>query len=389
LPTPTSSTTIRELEDLAILYRLVDEYQSRYGAAPYNISHWDPSGETLSTVLKALRLPQSPLVAPYIYPGHLGIQQDIVRRLGTFAAEQSCLVVPTGTNAILFATWWLKTLGCTHLLVVCPAYFPAFYAAEIMDLRCTKLYMRRENRSWLLPKDQILAAIRKTPLEIAIWITNPIYCTGKYFDTADVEFLKSLLDRRIAIVADECLCAVGHEVGPNLSDSDLFLGLYSPHKSVCLNAVKFAAMVFDVRYRQLFTDWADVFVGGLAASTHSAVLHFIGDNFSHFQHAFTDRINPVRTAVAQIVRDCGTSLDIDDGSIGHLITCYAPRIRGDAGDQPTFLREFISETGAVVIPGIRNHFSPELGFTFRLNLARACPQFYSALHRTVEYLSRR
>jgi aspartate/methionine/tyrosine aminotransferase len=377
---------INELEGLSFLEDLAEEYERENGSAPFDLSHWDPSDQTVSTLLKDLKLPRPLVAAHYIYSYYTGLQKQIIQRLGFPTATRDCLFVQAGTNAMLLATWWLRSLDIRRVLILCPAYFPIFYDSEIMDLHYVRLFMRRDQGQWQLPREEILAEVHETPAGTAVWVTNPVYCTGSYLSKSDAGFLDSLLTDGVTVIGDECLSINGRELGRRLSCSERFLGIYSPHKSVSINAVKFAVVVFDAKFNTFFDRWADVLAGGLSASTYTAMLHFLDDNFQSFQSSFLHHINTVRENVLKILSSRGGPVETDKHSLGHFMTCYAPRVPGDKGNDREFLREMVWNTGAILIPGLRNHFSPDLGFSFRINLARACPQFYSAFHRTIEYI---
>lgn len=382
-----SANHISELGTISYLKGLARRYESETGTAPFELSHWDPSEETARELLRHLSLPPAPPTSPYIYSYYLDVQEQILRRLGVRDKSQTCLFVHAGTSAILFAAWWLKSLKISRVVVLCPTYFPVFYSAQMMGLDCLRVYMRRRRGMWQLPREEVTAAVREAPSATAVWVINPTFCTGSYFDEADVEFLNTLLGQGVAVVADECLAMNGMEVGGRLRQNGRLLSLYSPHKAVCLNAVKFAALVFHVEHRLFFEEWTDVLVGGLSSSSYTAILHFLGDNFAHYQSAFMHRVEAAREMVLRIIGACEAGIESDENPVGYFMSCYAPAIPGDAGSDEEFLRRLVFDTGALVIPGVRNHFDPRLGFNFRVNLARACPQFYASLHRVCDFLA--
>lgn len=376
---------IGELDGLGYLEQLAQEYQSKYGVGPFDLSHWDPSDLTIQSLLKYLKLPASPSPIPYIYSDP-GRKPRILERLGFISRNQTCSFVQSGTNATVLAAWWLRSLGIKRVLVLCPAYFSVFYAFEMVGITDRRLYLHRENGNWRFPTEEVLVELKDNPDLTAVWVTNPTYCTGSYCSEADVAFLDSLLRLGAAVVTDECLCLNGREIGRRLAWSDRFLGVYSPHKSVSINAVKFAAIVATAQHEKFFDRWSDVVVGNLTASNYSAISHFCdGQNFSDFLAAFVNHIDSVRRTVIQIVNNA-PGLETDSNSIGHYISCYASDVPASRGRDSVFLRELVWETGAVVTPGTTNHFPPQVGFSFRINLARACPQFFSALHRTIGFL---
>jgi aspartate/methionine/tyrosine aminotransferase len=378
---------IYEVEGLSYLEDIAEEYEVQYGSLPFDVSHWDPSDYTTNTLLKHLILPPLPLASPYIYSYYTGVQQQVIGRLGFQSEPRNCLLVHAGTNAMLLAICWLKALSIDRVVILCPAYFPVFYDAEIMGLNYRRIYIRRNRAGWYLPQQEIIDHVLDAPSKTAVWVTNPVYCTGVYLSESDISFLGSLLESGVTIVADECLSKNEYALGRKLGNYERFLGIYSPHKSVCLNAIKFAVITFDTKYEEFFDSWADVLAGGLSASGYSAIFHFLGDNFLHYQSIFCQHIEPVRDKVLGIISKRPIAVNVDKNSLGHFMTCYVPTLPGNLGNDRQFLRKLVSHTGAILIPGIRNHFDPEMGFNFRINLARGCPQFYSALNRIIDYLN--
>jgi len=272
------------------------------------------------------------------------------------------------------------------VLVLCPAYFSVLHLCDAMKLSPSLAYMRREHGQWELPKAQMMEAFSEAPTKTAFWITNPVFSTGCYLSEADVEFLVSLLEKGAVVVADECLCLNGYELGRTLGSFDRFLGLYSPHKSLSVNATKFAAIVFHKRYHDFFRGWGDVLTGPLASSTYSAIRHFLEDDFPEFQKVFLNHIDSAHKEVLSIVQDYSSKIITDEPARGHYITCYVPHVPGHYGKDERFMRDMIWKTGAMLVAGVRSHMTPAVGFGFRINLARTCPQFYSALRRLISYL---
>lgn len=377
--------SIRELDDLTFLDRLSEEYEARYGVAPFHLSHWDPSQETVNALLHKLDLPRPSMIAPYIFSYDLDLQSAIVSKLGSDDRSRSCFIVPNGTSAIFFAMWWLKANGVTDLLVICPCYFSVLHSCRVLGMRYSLIYAERNHQQWKLSHEAILQGLRDRQRYTALWITNPLYNTGVYWSLSETHFLNELLDGGLRLVMDECNVPLGCEVTRHLLPSANLLSLHSPHKSLCLNGVKFAVLIFDYQHGSFFTQWSDVVVGGLGLSSYAAVLHFLSDNFDIVQRFFLDRIASARRRVAQTVAEAGSKCNLDASTSGYLITAYAPHLP-DRGLGADFVRKLIFESGATMIPGYRNHFDPRVGFSFRLNLARDSAQFHAASRRVIEFL---
>lgn len=376
--------SIPELDTIFSLEAIATEYEQRFGAAPFNLSHWDPSEHAERILGQYLQFPLAPQLMSYLYSDELSLERPVLERLGLPTEDVDCQIVPNGTVAILFAIARLKALGIRKLVVLCPAYFPVFYACDLLEVPYVRLYLSRRAGSWEMPLDELRGIIQEP--STALWVTNPIYCTGRYLGLHEIALVNELLAARIPVVVDECLALAGREIGRGLKwDPNLFC-LYSPHKAVCVNAVKFAVVSFHSSHTRFFIDWSNVIIGGLAASNYAAVQHFLSPNFLTFQSALLEYIAAQRVAVEGLVGRYTGVFDIDSASEGYFMTCYAPRVPSMAGND-AFVKELAFQTGALVIPGWRNHFPDCVGFCFRINLARGCPQFMGALGRTLSHLS--
>jgi len=378
---------LREIEGLYLVEDLSEEYESQFGFSPFNLSHWDPSSYTTDLLLRDLRLPAPTIAIPYLYSYPDG-PEEILKRLGFVGSQKHCAFTNSGTIAVLLGVWWLKARRIAQTLLLGPSYFPVFHLCDALNLPHRVCYMARDKGHWTLPREEIVSFIAANPNDKAIWITNPIFSTGCYLADEDISFLKELLDMGATVVADECLALNGYELSKTLGEFDQFVGLYSPHKAVSINSTKFAAIVFEKSYQEFFHCWTDILAGPLASSTHSAMVHFLGQNFSHFQTTCSNYFETVRVEVLQIVGRYPNVIETDDQSIGNFITCYVHQIPGSNGNSEEFLRDLFWRTGACLIPAMRSYMNPDLGFSFRVNLARACPQFYSAMSRVTEYLAK-
>src|SRR5688572_9357619 len=118
---------IPELEQLSALDDISANYAKEFGSPPFNLSHWDSSEHTTRVLLPELQLPLLPSAAPYLYPYNLSGHSDVIERLGLSHPLKHCTFTPNGTSAILFAVWWLKAIGVSRIIVLCPSYFPVFH----------------------------------------------------------------------------------------------------------------------------------------------------------------------------------------------------------------------------------------------------------------------
>jgi hypothetical protein len=186
-------------------------------------------------------------------------------------------------------------------------------------------------------------------------------------------------------VADECLALAGQEIGRELGHHAGFVGIYTPHKTICLNGAKFSVIVFDRSQQAFFDQWSDILCGGLSVSAGLALRHFLSPNFAHYDEVFRAKTKAALLAAGQLSALCPTG-ELDSDTEGHFVTFYMPTLSAELGADQEFLWRMASASAAVVIPGTRNHFDPTVGFCFRINLALDGPAFRGALGRLFRFL---
>ena len=379
------SSYIPELTTLDAIEELEQAYLDAHGCRTINVSHWDPS-ETFKNQIKGhldipLTWPTIDYLFSYTTGVSVGASNGIPKSLGFSPSENGLLITPSGSVSIVCAVNWLAAMGMSQLVVLFPAYFSLLYMCKRYKVEVVEKYMRRTADGYALP--EISDGDAKKPR--AIWITNPVYSTGVYLSDSDVQKLRDLMDDGWHVIADECLAIPGRELSHQLSDHPRFIGIYTPHKVICVNAVKFSAIGFDIQYQKFFNHWADVLYGCLGTSTRAGIAHFLSPNFPEYQVRFLARVDEARDFVAKI---CGRypNVELDATSLGHFATCYFPALPSRLGDDIAFLRETVQATGGSFIPGNRNHFDPAFGFNFRINFSQDSALFRGTLVRLIDHV---
>jgi len=380
-----SLRTIEELEQSLAIDVLIDEYEAEFGAAPLNVSHWNSSAEFRDRMAQVLRFEHESDPLSYIFSEAVECRDAILAKLGFDPDVSGCIITPNGTIATLCAANWIASAGFDETVVVCPTYFATLHQARLLQLRATKRYMLRgKSGHYELPPEVADLSQRSAPT----WVTNPVYSTGVHLTAKDVGRLQAFLDSGGIVIADECMATPGTEIGPSLARNSGFMGIYSPHKSVSMNGLKFSLLVFDRRYTRFFQDWTDVLHGGLTASNMTAVKHFLSDNFAEYQR--TQRTETDRTLdfVKSAIAEC-SGVETDEGAYGQFSTIYVPGLPADFDADRVFFATMIRCTAGTLIPGRRSHFDPSIGACFRINLARDSGQFRTTLVRIIRYLTAR
>lgn len=371
---------IDEIDQLEQVEKLIATYRDRFGVDPINLSHWDPSAPFAARVQPAFQPPAPVSPFPYIYSYTLDAGAALVTRLGFDPDRYGCLVTPSGTVAMLCAVHWLRAQGSPPLTALGPLYFPLVHQASLEGIPVERRFMVRGDDGWSMPADLFQAS------PPALWVTNPVYCTGVPLSGADAAALAAYVQTGGRLVLDECFARDGTHLGPHLARDGSLIALYTPHKALCMNGLKFGLVVFESRYQEFFDQWADVLYGPLNMTTAMAVGHFLSDNFRAYARTFDGAIEPVATFLTEAVAASGAGA-LDAHAAGHFRSAYYPTIPAARGADEAFLLRVMEASGAVVLSGVRNHFDPALGLCFRINLALDGPPFRSAVRRLVRELA--
>lgn len=374
-----------ELDELNFLDE-IDSIESQYynynKKNITNVSDWNPSYEFKSEICEILAENYTIDNIDYIfsYTQSWDRKNDVLNRLG-FNANSSILFTHSGSASILNCINFLHSKNINRLVILCPAYFTVFYACKIYGIECIKVYLNRNDYGYNIDYSILLKYKSKNT---AFWITNPVYCTSVYYKSNMIEIFKSLLETNI-VVFDENLCVSSKELSWQLGRYDNFVGIYSPHKSICINGNKFSVVIASKGYQDFFDAWSDVLCGCLSTGNDIAISHYLSDNFSKYNSAFLNRIIHNKFNIENICKTEG--VDFDEESYGYLITVFFQNINANIGINIKFIEDIMFNTGIRFIPGKRNHFCDNMGFCFRINLATYNDKLYHTLKHAFKYIN--
>jgi aspartate/methionine/tyrosine aminotransferase len=375
--------TNRRLNELLFideLDKLADAYYGRHGHHLVNVSHWDPSEETINcfrTLFPPL-CPVDPICYRYSYL--LERMPQVLNNLGFANKDVAGLVTENGTTAIVTVSNWLMLNNIREVILLRPYYFPTLHNIQRLGIRVRPMVLPRVDSLYRLPRNLGLGK------GVALWLTNPIYNTGVHSIELDTEELKRIADSGVIVVADEALALRPSPISKWLGGHENFVGIYSPHKAICMNGLKFAVTAFHRKHENSFDDWSDVLSGGLGISAIAAIEHFLTDAYDLYLVAFNSRIEATRQWHSQLLRKHGSFIETDVDAKGHFLSVYFPDIHPQLGEDLEFLEQLIEETGCTILPGNRSGFDFERGFCFRINLAQDSRQFRIALPQLYRFL---
>lgn len=362
-------------------------YLSDFGHMPFNVSDWNPSNEFKLKVQHVSEMKNSFNSIDYVfsYTFNEDSHNNILKKLGydNSLDKRAILITPNGSSSIRNVLHWLKENKFNKLLAISPTYFTVFCGCNDYGIDCKEIFLQRENYSFFVEETELFDNVKQVD---AIWITSPIYCTSTYFkDTMINNFIK-ILEMGKYIIADESLCISGHELIRKLGRFSNFIGIYSPHKSVCMNGNKFSVITYAKEESLLFNDWVVALSGNLLVSNGIAVNHFLSNDYDIYKQLFDHEIHSNFSELKALLNEY--NVDYDYKANGYLVTLYFHNISGDKGYDKKFLEELIYNTGTTMIPGIRNHFGANLDFCFRINLCCLNANIYHSLKRLILYLKK-
>jgi aspartate/methionine/tyrosine aminotransferase len=369
-----------ELALIDAIDALADVYTARVGQRPINVSHWDPS-EHLSALLRS-RTPALSIedTAPYRYSYLLRRTPQVLEKLGFASQHARALIAENGTSCIAAVANWLNLRQISEVTLLTPYYFTTPYNLRRLGISVREVPAQR-NGSYGLPSDLKISRGQ------ALWLTNPIYSTGMYSLELYIDQLVEIADSGVVIISDEALALGPSRIGARLGGHRNYISISSPHKSICVNGLKFSAIVFHSNHLEVFEDWADILSGGLSIAAVAAVDHFLTPAFDRYQTQFVSLINETRKWHSSIVLEFMGRIRTDQQTKGHFVTTYVPHFSAQTGSDLKFLSDILNETGCILIPGTRSGFDESYGFCFRVNLAQDSDEFRSSLSRLYRFLA--
>ena len=375
-----ANSEINEINFLDEIDCIEEEYIKKFGVKPLNVSNWNSSYDFKSDLVELIEInePFNQLDYIFSYSESEDIKKSVLAKLGF--TDKSILFTHSGSASIINTVNLLKCSGITKIVTLCPAYFTLFHACKVFSIELVPIYLHRNNDVFYFDNNEF--AELSSP-DTAYWITNPIYCTSVYYTLQQIDFLKILLNNNM-VVFDESLSIVGKEIGRIIGDNPNFIGIYSPHKTICMNGRKFSCTISNKYNQNVLDAWSDVFCGCLGVSNDLAISHFLSQNYDTYSIAFHKKIN---IEFNKIIAICEKhNISYDKKANGYLITLYFPNISAEKGLEISFAKDIMFNTGIRYISGIRNHFSKELGFCFRINLSSLKSSDYYLIEKAIIYL---
>jgi len=366
-------STFDELEGLS------EQYKKLYSIEPFNLSYWDPSGDFSKKMLPYIKLKYPKNSINYIFTYQIeNLKNQLLIDLGFDPNKKDAIFTPNGTTSIMMVVHWIKMKGFSKLNVICPSYFSLFNNCQKENIKIIK------HKINYITGDLLEINPMKYRDEI-FWLTNPIYSLGFHLNKKNLDIIEQLLVKNI-IIADDCVAHKYKEISRVYGNHKNFIGIYAPHKSVCINGIKFSAIVFSKEDEPFFDQSIDFLCGGLNIASVAAINNYLDGSYEIYKNKFQEHINGTHLFVKNICKEIPQAY-YNNADEHYLTSISFPKIPYKLSGNKKFLWNIMDNTGAAFITGHFNNYPKESGFSFRVNMARDSSQFRSTLTRLLLFLA--
>lgn len=374
---------IERISQMLAMRAIQDQYCDSFGHQPYNVSSWLSSNKYSTAMKNAIEMAHiDSFEYMYTYSLDKKILANVLEKFAQGASESYGITfVDNGTQAIVTLINWIKQHGFKKIAILNPAYFSIAQGLRAFEISYDEVNLIRTPQGYTLPFEQL--SVEKYDV---IWFTSPVFSTSVYHNEKTMDQLEHLMAQGTFIISDECFCVSGNEVLRRIQNRERFIGIYSPHKALCLNTCKFAALVYPKPYDLFIEHWVDVLNGNLPASSINAIYHFLSPNFDRCLMAYKNFMNNAREHVKGLILKM-PKVSIDEVETGSLMTIYLNHLSFEQSLCHEFFESVLSQTGQAFYPSHLNGLDHSFGFAFRINLALYEDAFMASLEKLLHHLS--
>jgi len=357
----------------------------KYGHPISNISHWDSSGEFKRAMAQVLQLPSHALPWDYCYTYSLSPQdrKSVLLNLGvplSSLRHTIGLILQSSTISIINIVNLLIRNGKKRLCILNPSYFSLLPCCTSLGMSYGFEQIIFSDKIPVLPMEKILKGGYD-----CVWITSPIYGTSCYFNSLQLERISEIRHAGLSIIFDESLALPGRELVRRFPiDRETFF-IYSPHKAISINGIKFSIIVSDIYHEEFLEQWVDVLSGALSVSNQDAVFHYISSNFHSCLTRYLEYIKETELAVRTIISEFEFAF-IPSGSEGHYVSIFTDNCV-PMHKLLDFMQDAVNFCQVSFFPGtLEGFYLPDSKLCFRINLAGSHLELPGNVGRLLTYL---
>lgn len=349
-----------------------------------DISHWNAGDDYKKLIFSKYYANTNIDFSDYHYSYEYlhNAQKEVITLLaGNSTCVYDCVLVQNSTSAICCIADYLKKHNYKRICILDPAYFSISSCLLSFGLN---IYVEsisiNENDEINFPYENILN--KKYDV---VWITSPVFSTGIYFSEKQIEFINQLSQNGILLIIDESASAPHHTLTKQLTPTDNIISIFSPHKYLSINSIKFAAIICAHSVSAYIEDWIDVLVGSLPASSCIAINHYLSSNFTACLELHDKYIEENLNLVQKLCKTFPDNSFKGSGVLTNYITMCNDSLAGIKSLDDINMLKLMRHTHVSFIPGYINGFSDKWGFCYRLNLTLNSTTIQNSLGRLFNY----
>lgn len=332
-------------------------------AGGVNLSYWNPGSEYKAQIKDILKFDFESDFFDYEYYISEKFQKVVATKLGVSESDfkfAGLSVFSQSTVSIVTVSAFLARKNL-KLGIVSPVYFSVQTCCN--DLKIPYMFFDEfaENINENFDPDLLL----KSECD-AFWFTSPINSTSIYFSQKVKEGIQKLLDFGKWVFLDESLCVYGKELLRTFGIQDKLFYIYSPHKTLGIQGVKFSVVVAHRKYYNEIDCLKDCYGGSLNCSNLQGVTHFASPNFDEcvtfYNKFWRDNLGLVKSILTQY-----DFVHISSDVAGNYAMIFFNR----HVDDDCFIeamKVLMKEHAFCVYPGSMQGFNMTNCFCFRVNL---------------------
>ncbi len=379
-----STCSIPHLEEIKKIREYERIIQNETEVAVRDISHWNSGEEYKQIILSCCHLDSLMNFTDYHYSYEYdkeNKQQIVARLVNSSTSPYSCVLIHNATAAICCIADYLNKHDFKSICVMEPSYFSITACLKSFGLNVqSETIILNGKGEAELPYETLMN--KKYDV---LWITSPIFSTGIYFSQTQINYINSLVEKGIFLVIDESAASPNNPLIGHIHFSPNIIAIFSPHKYLAINSVKFAAIVCDSSISAYLEDWIDVFVGALPASACTAIDHFLSSNYTECLNIHDSYIHKNIGLIQQLCASFpDNSCVVGDAN---YLTIYNKKISFGNSLSQINMYKIMKNTYVSFIPGYINGFSKEWSFCYRVNLTLEMQTLKDALGRLFSYFS--
>lgn len=351
------------------------------GARPVNLSYWNTGSEYQSALRKILKCDTEQDLFDYHYYLPEGSEKPIALKLGFSDGdcENLCIAPLTQSTIAIPAIIAFLARHNMRLGIIRPAYFTVEECCKDFKVPCTVFDDYEEDINEKFDAQRLLDSGCQ-----AFWFTSPINSMSIYFKDHVIKEIQKILDAGKVIVLDESLCMNGMELARKFGMQENLIYIYSPHKALGLQGIKFSATVVHKKFYDENDDIQDYYGGSLNYSCQQGASHFITKNYDQCIAFYKDYYQKNLKIAREIIQKYDFA-HVSSEIAGH----YAMIFLDWPIDDEVFvnsMKNLMKESGYFVFPGIMQDFDTSKRFCFRINLLLNRRDIEKGLNVILEYL---